>query len=182
MRGRIVGALAAVAIAAAVIVGFGYLRGERATHLRPGQDAPDVELASVEGAPGRLRDNLGTATLVVFVHTRWEEMPRYAVVLERVYRKYQRRGFRVIGICLDDSVADARAFIQAHAVTFTVFHDPGGRATSASGWGMPSGPESYLLDRAGKVVATFPDPVNWANDDRYAKLEALLPSPAPGSW
>ena len=182
MMGRIVGALAAVAIAAALIVGFGYLRGKRATHVRPGQEMPDVTLASVEGGPGRLRENLGAATIVVFFHTRWENMPRYAEVLERLYRKYQRRGLRMIGICLDDSVSDARAFIHEQAITFTVFHDPGGRATSASGWGTPSGPESYLIDRSGKVVATFPDPVNWMRDDRRAPVEALLPSPAPGSW
>lgn len=177
----IAGSLAAAVLAGAVIVGFGYLRGQRATHLRPGQDAPDVTLASVEGGPGRLRENLGQATVVVFFHTRWEVMPRYAEVLERVYRKYQRRGFRMIGICLDDSVEDARAFIQAQAITFTVFHDPGGRAT-ASSWGTPSGPESYVLDRSGRVVATHADPVNWVRDDRRAEIEALLPPPAPGSW
>jgi peroxiredoxin len=181
MGRRIAGALAAVVIAGAAIVGFGYLRGARATHVRPGQDAPDAALASVEGGPGRLRENLGAATLVVFFHTRWPVMPRYAEVLERLYRKYQRRGFRLIGICLDDSAADARDFIQAQAITFTVFHDPGGRGTR-DGWGTPSGPESYLLDRSGRVVATFPDPVNWMRDDRRAQVEGLLPSPPPGAW
>jgi peroxiredoxin len=181
MRRRIVGALAALAIAAAVIVAFGYASGRRATHVRPGQDAPDVTLASVEGGPGRLRDNLGAATIVVFFDTRWESMAGYGVVLERVYRKYQRRGLRLIGICLDDSVEDARAFIQARGITFTVFHDPGGRATAAA-WGTPRGPESYLLDRNGKVAAAFSDPVNWMRDDRRAPLEALLPPPSPGSW
>lgn len=177
----IAGALAALLIAAAVIVGFGYLRGKRATHLRPGEAAPDVELAAAQGPAGRLRDNLGAATLVVFFHTRWTVMPRYAEVLERLYRKYQRRRLRVIGICLDDSPDAAREFIEAQAITFTVFHDPGGRATRDA-WGMPSGPESYLLDASGRVVATFPDPVDWMRDDRRAQVEALLPSPAPGAW
>lgn len=177
----IAGALAALVVAAAVIVGFGYLRGNRATHVRPGQQAPDVELSSLEGPRGRLRDNLGTATVVVFFHTRWAVMPRYAEVLERLYRKYQRRGLRMIGICLDDSADEARAFLRAQAITFTVFHDPGGRATR-DGWGMPSGPESYLLDASGRVVAGFPDPVNWTREDRRAQVEALLPSPPPGAW
>ena len=101
--------------------------------------------------------------------------------LERLYRKFQRRGLRVVGICLDDSREEAREFIQSRAITFTVFHDPGGRATRDA-WGMPSGPESYLLDASGRVVATFPDPVDWMRDDRRAQVEALLPSPAPGAW
>jgi peroxiredoxin len=177
----IAGLLAALLIAAAVIVGFGYLRGKRAIHVRPGEAAPDVELPSVEGGPGRIRDNLGTATVVVFFDTRWPVMPRYAEVLERFYRKYQRRGVRVIGICLDDSKDGARDFIQRQAITFTVFHDPGGRATQAA-WGTPLGPESYLLDAAGRVVAAFPDPVDWMRDERRAQVEGLLPSPPPGWW
>jgi hypothetical protein len=46
-----------------------------------------------------------------------------------------------------------------------VFHDPGDRATR-DGWG----------------VAAFPDPVDWAREDRRAQVEALLASPAPGAW
>src|SRR5688572_659098 len=152
------GAAASVLVAVVVIAGFVYLRGDRVTRLRPGADAPDVELAAVEGARGRLRENLGAATLVVFIETGWPEMSRYAETLERFYRKYQRRGLRVIGICLDESKEAAREFIHAHAITFTVFHDPRGRATHAE-WGRPAGPESYLLDASGRVVAAFPYPV-----------------------
>jgi peroxiredoxin len=177
----IAGALAAVVIAAAAIVGFGYLRGERATHLRPGGQAPDVELEAVEGPRGRLRDNLGAATLVVFLDTRWPDTAPYLEVLERLYRRYQRRGLRVIAIVLDESREAARDFFREHAITFTVFHDPDGRARQA-GWGKPSGPESYLLDASGKVVETYPHPVNWLREDRRAPVEALLPSPAPGAW
>lgn len=175
------GAAAALLIAAAVVLAFGYLRGERATHLRPGEDAPDVELAAVEGAGGRLRQNLGKATLVVFIDSGWPDTGRYAEVLERLYRKYQRRGLRVLAIFLDESKDAARAFIHAQGITFTAFHDPGGRATRGA-WGTPAGPESYLLDGTGRVVETFPHPVNWMRDDRRAPVERLLPSPLPGEW
>ena len=177
----IAGALAALLIAGAIVVGFGYLRGKRATHVRPGEAAPDVELAAVEGVGGRLRENLGVATVVVFFDSRWPVMPRYSEVLERFYRKYQRRGVRVIGICLDDSKQTARDFIHARAITFTVLHDPGGRASRA-GWGTPLGPESYLLDSSGRVVAAFPDPVDWLRDEHRSRVEGLLPSPPPGAW
>lgn len=175
------GALAAVLIAIAAFVGFGYLRGQPATHLRPGQDAPDVKLEAVEGGVGRLRENLGAATVVVFLDTSWPETTRYVEVLERLYRKYQRRRLRVIGICLDESKEAARDFMRANGITFTVLHDPGGRATRAA-WGAPSGPESHLLDASGRIVQSNPHPVNWMRDDRRSPVEALLPSPLPGSW
>jgi peroxiredoxin len=177
----IAGALAALLIAAAAIVAFGYLRGKRATHVRPGEAAPDVTLAAVEGAQGRLRENLGKATVIVFFDTRWPMMPRYSEVLERFYRRFQRRELRVIGICLDDAKDACRAFIHSRAITFTVFHDPGGRTTRAS-WGTPPGPESYLLDASGRVVATFPDPVDWLREEHRSRVEGLLPSPPPDAW
>jgi peroxiredoxin len=177
----IAGSLAALLVAAALVVGFGYLRSKRATHLRPGDAAPDVQLASVEGRGGRLRENLGPATVVVFFDSRWPIMPRYAEVLERFYRRYQRRGLRVIGICLDESRDAARDFIRSRAITFTVLHDPGGRATRDA-WGAPLGPESYLLDASGRVVAAFPDPVDWLRDEHRSRVEGLLPSPPPGAW
>ena len=175
------GALAAMLIAAAVVFGFLYLRGVPVLHLRRGQEAPDFELAAVEGGPTRLRENLGPATVVVFMDTQWPEMGRYAQVIERFYRKHQRRGLRELGICLDESRDTARAFIHANALTFTVLHDHGGRATQA-GWGRARAPESYLLDASGKVVETFPEAVNWLREDRQAPVERLLPSPLPGAW
>jgi peroxiredoxin len=175
------GAVGALLIAAAAFVVFGYVRGKPVTHLRPGEAIPDIELAAVEGNPGRLRDNLGAATLVVFIDTRWTDTKRYVEVIERLYRRYQRRGLRVLAICLDESRDTARDFFRANGVTFTVFHDPAGRATQA-GWGTPRSPESYLLDAEGRIVQTHVDPVNWMRDDRRSPVEALLPSPAPGAW
>ena len=67
------------------------------------------------------------------------------------------------------------------AITFPVFHDPGGRATQAA-WGTPRGPESYLLDASGRVVAAFPEPVDWMRDEHRLRVEGLLPSPPPGAW
>ena len=175
-------ALAALVIAVAVIVGFGYLRGRDTTHLRPGDSVPDVTLVPVEGtAPARLRENLGAATVVVFFDTRWTPMTRYAEVLERLYRRYQRRGLRMIGIALDDSRDAVRDFIHKNAITFTVLHDPGGRATEPQ-WGRATGPASYLIDATGRVVASYPEPVDWRADERRLKVESLLPSPPPGAW
>jgi peroxiredoxin len=182
MRRWLPGALAALAIAVAAVVGFGYLRGRPATPLRPGEMAPDVELEAVEGgARARLRDNLGPATVVVFFDSRWPVMTRYGEVLELLNRRYTRRGLRMIGICLDDSKDTARDFIQRNAITFTVLHDPGGRATAA-GWGPQGGPASYLIDASGRVVASFAEPVDWQRAERRAQVEALLPSPSPGAW
>jgi peroxiredoxin len=177
---RIAGAIAALVVAAAAVFAFLYLRGRESTALRVGDTVPDVELPAVEGgARARLRDNLGPATVVVFMDTRWPAMQRYAQLLERTNRRYTRQRFRMVAIAVDDSADAVREFIRANAITFTVLHDPGGRATAA-GFGPVRGPTAYLTDGAGRVVAAFPDPVDWRRDEHRARIEALLPSPPPG--
>ena len=178
---RFAGALAALVLAGAVVVAFGYLRGRQAAPLRPGDVVPDAELPSVEGgARSRIRANLGPAAVIVFLDTRWPAMKRYAETLERLNRRYSRRGFRVVAIAVDDSADVVRDFIHENAITFTVLHDPGGRATR-EGYGAVRGPASYLTDRAGRVVAAFADPVDWRKDEHRERIEALLPPP-PAGW
>ena len=177
---RIAGAIAAVLVAVAAVVAFGYLRGREAPALRAGDVVPDAELPAVEGGVrSRLRANLGPATVIVFLDTRWPAMKRYAETLERLNRRYSRRGFRLVAIAVDDSADAVRGFIHDNAITFTVLHDPGGRVTR-EGYGPVRGPASYLTDGAGRVVAAFADPVDWRRDEHRQRIEALLPPPPPG--
>ncbi len=178
---RFAGAIAALVVAAAVIVAFGYLRGREAAPLRPGDVVPDVELPAAEGGTrSRIHENLGPATVIVFLDTRWPAMKRYAETLERLNRRYTRRGFRLVAIAVDDSADAVRGFIHDNAITFTVLHDPGGRATREA-YGAVRGPASYLTDRAGRVVAAFADPVDWRKDEHRRRIEAMLPPP-PAGW
>ena len=180
MARKVAGVIAALVVAVAVVLAFHYLRTPGGTALGPGDQLPDVELRSVEGgAPARLRANLGPATVVVFLDTRWASTGRYAEQLERMNRRYRQRGFRLLAICLDESGEVLRDFIHRYAITFTMLHDPAGAATRA-GYGEVSGPVAYLVDRGGRVVAAYPQPVDWGRDEHRRRVEALLPPPPPG--
>ena len=175
------GVMAAIAVAVVAVLAFHYARSPATTPLRPGDEVPDVELRAVtDGAPARVRANLGTATVIVFLDTRWPEMSRYAEQLERMNRRYRQRGLRLLAICLDESPDLLRDFIQRQAITFTMLHDPGGGATRAAAWGEVSGPAAYLVDRGGRVVAAYPKPIDWGRDEHRQRVEALLPPPPPG--
>jgi len=178
---KLAGALAALVVAAAAVLAFQYLGGRETAPLRPGEVVPDVELKAVEGgAPARVRDNLGRGAVIVFLDTRWPATTRYAENLERLNRRYHRRGFRVVAIALDDSAEVWRDFIQRNAITFTVLHDPGGRATRP-GWGAVSGPVAYLVDGGGRVISAHLEPVNWSVEEQLRRIEPLLPPP-PAGW
>ncbi len=179
MLRKVAVALAAIAVAAAAVVGFLYLQGREATRLRPGDALPDVELRTLEGAPARVGENLGPAAVVVFLDTRWPVMERYAEVLERLNRRYRQRGFRVVAVGLDDSAGVLKDFAFRNAITFTMLHDPGGRVTGPA-WGTVSGPVAYVVDARGRVVAGHPAPVDWQREELRQPIEALLPPPPPG--
>ena len=180
MARKVAGVIAVLVVAVGAVLAFHYLRSPGGTALGPGDELPDVELQAVEGgAPARLRANLGPATVVVFLDTRWTATERYAEQLERMNRRYRQRGFRLIAICLDESRDALREFIARRAVTFTMLHDPAGAATRA-GFGQVSGPVAYLVDRGGRVVAAYPEPVDWRREEQRQRVEALLPPPPPG--
>ena len=173
--------LVGAAVAAAVVLGLFYLKAPAATRVRPGARAPEVELAGLEGGRGRIPGPRAPATVLVFFDTTWPVMDRYAVTLERLYRRYYRRGLRMVGVCLDRDAAAAKAFVHAHAITFTVLHDPGGTAV-APHYGIPRGPELYVIDAGGNVRASHSEPFDWRLPEHRGLIEGLLPSPSPGAW
>jgi peroxiredoxin len=179
--GKAAAAAVAALVAAAVVISFLYLRGPRATRTHVGDVAPDFTLpALVDGTPGRLSSTRGRPVLLVFFDTRWPTSEVYVPNLERLYRRYARRGLRMIGVSLDTDVAAARAFVARNPLTFTILSDPGAAKVAAT-YGTPRDPEAYLLDPHGRVEAVFTEPVDWRNLDTKDKLERHLAPPEHGA-
>lgn len=169
------GAVLAVIVAALVVIGFWYTRAPRATQVRVGETAPDVQLpAQAGGRPVKLSEFRAPAVLLVILDTRWPEAPRYLTELERLHRRYLQKGLRVVGVALDEPSHGLRAALSNMAVTFTVLEDPGGRALGPV-YGRPRGPEAYLVARGGAVQAVYVDRVNWRAPEVSEQIERLLP-------
>jgi peroxiredoxin len=161
--------LAAVVAAAIVIAGL-YLRAPRATRVHVGDTAPDFELPYVEGgAAARLSAHRGAATLLVFFDTRWPQSDWYLKSLERMHRRYSRRGLRTMAVAVDPDPAVVREFVRRNEVTFAVVSDPGA-ARIGPLYGTPRDPEAYLLDPSGRVEAVFVERV----DDASPRVRDIL--------
>lgn len=71
--------------------------------------------------------------------------------LEEMQARYAQDGFVVIGVNVDSSPADAKAFLEEYPVSFRIVEDrKGGLAGEFDVIAMPS---SYLFDRDGELVA-----------------------------
>jgi len=170
----------AVAVAAAVVVAVLYVRAPRATRLHVGEVAPDFTLPGLaDGVPLRLSSTRGGPVVLVFFDTRRPDSAAYLGYLEKMYRHYRIRRFRMVGVCLDRDVAAARAFVTHNLLTFTVLSDPDA-AVTAPLFGAPQDPEAYLIDPAGRVEAVFTERIDWRDRGVREELERHLASPPPG--
>jgi cytochrome c biogenesis protein CcmG/thiol:disulfide interchange protein DsbE len=89
-----------------------------------------------------------------------------APALERAYKRVERRGVVVVGVTWRDTVPDAERFVRGHGLTYPVLRDVDG--SFASKLGLQGVPETFVLDRQGRIVALSRGPV----DERFVD-EAL---------
>jgi cytochrome c-type biogenesis protein len=124
---------------------------------RAGDLAPDFVLPKLDGSVQKLSNYRGKPVLVNLWAT-WcppciAEMP----LLDAIVRDYSPRGLVVLGVAGDDDAARVREFVAERAPAFEVLLDPGG--TVGTQYGITGYPETFLVDRDGKLTAKFIGPL-----------------------
>ncbi len=114
-----------------------------------GQPAPDFALKSATGENLRLSEYRGDVVMINFWAT-WcgpcrQEMP----LLDELYTRYQRVGFNLLGVNIDDDSAGAMRMVQELGVNFPVLFDS--RKEVSKLYEVEAMPTTVLLDREGRV-------------------------------
>ena len=168
--------LAALAITAALValLAYGVFQSEPddsidsavAAGRRPA--APALELPRL-GAPGSLSlAQLRGKVVVLNYWASWCPPCRgEAAVLERWHHRITPQGGTVLGVDVLDVDSDARAFMRRYGMTFPVVRD--GDGDTGKDFGVTGQPETIVIDRRGRIAATFRTPV------RDADFARLLP-------
>jgi cytochrome c biogenesis protein CcmG/thiol:disulfide interchange protein DsbE len=139
-----------------------------------GAVAPAFTLRRLEGT-GRvsLASYRGKPVVLNFWASWCEPCKAEARVLETDWTSYRSRGVVFLGVDYHDLASDARRFVSAHALTFPMLEDGSGRVTGT--YGISQVPETYVLNRQGRVVAHLAGPItdpSFAGEFRAALAKA----------
>jgi len=114
-----------------------------------GQAAPDFALKSSTGENLRLSEYRGDVVMINFWAT-WcgpcrQEMP----LLDELYTRYERVGFNLLGVNIDDDSRRAMKMIEELGVNFPVLFDA--RKEVSELYDVNAMPVTVLVDREGNV-------------------------------
>jgi cytochrome c biogenesis protein CcmG/thiol:disulfide interchange protein DsbE len=141
-----------------------------AAQVGAGEAAPDFTLSTFEGQSVKLSDLRGKVVLVNFWASWCIPCTQEAPDLENTWRQYQDQGVMFVGVDYVDTEPEARKYLAQFNVSYPNGADLGTRISQA--YRIRGVPETYIIDRAGTLRATFIGPTT--AEQLQAKLEPLL--------
>ena len=158
--------LGAQALAVALVLGLFALliwKVAQGSHKEaaPGKPAPEFTLSRI-GGPGdlQLSSLRGKAVVLNFWASWCSPCKREAPALQAVSKTWGKRVV-VLGVDVNDFQGDARGFMRKYGLTYPVVHD--NKNVTTPKYGLTGLPETFFLDRRGRIVEHVPGEVRAAD-------------------
>ena len=164
---------ALLAFVAAVLYVFAtpwYRQGEPSAAGKKAEDFP----LTFEGRQARLSDFRGKVVVLNF----WasycgscvEEMPD----LDRLQARIRSRGGMVLAVSVDENCGSYEDFLKIHPVRFQTTCAPTKNEKVSLDYGSVMIPETYVIDRKGRIARKVLGPQHWDSAAMNAYFDALL--------
>jgi cytochrome c biogenesis protein CcmG, thiol:disulfide interchange protein DsbE len=165
--------IAALAGIAGIFILYLFLRPRAPRPVEIGEAAPNFSLAGLNGTPIALKNYRHQVVVLNFWAT-WcppcvEETPS----LEQFAQTLRGRDVAVIGISVDQDGDALRKFIAGYHLSYPIARDPD--QALAARFGTFKFPETYIIDRQGKVAEKIIGAINWEDPRIIRFVENLTP-------
>jgi len=168
---RRIAAWTAVALAAGILVLFAmpsYRQGEASIAGKPAVDFP----LTLTGKSEHLSDLKGKIVVLNFWATWCPPCVEETPALNRLEKYIDSRGGMVLGVSVDEDGAAYEKFLKDQSVVFPTYRDA--TKKSAADYGTSIYPETYIIDRHGKIARKFIGQQQWDSAEMLRYFDAIL--------
>jgi cytochrome c biogenesis protein CcmG/thiol:disulfide interchange protein DsbE len=124
-----------------------------------GKQAPELELPRLFGeGVGSLEDYRGQVVVLNFWASWCEPCREESPLLQRWHERMEPRRGTVLGVDVQDLTGDARDFIDEYDLTYPMLRD--GEGETRESFAILGFPETFVIDRRGRIVAVARGPVD----------------------
>jgi len=120
----------------------------------------------------RLADLRGQVVLVDFWASWCPPCVDEAPSLNALQQRIASRGGTVLGVSIDDDESAYQTFLKTYQVSFPTFRDPSKKIETDYGTSMI--PETYVIDRNGKIDRKLVGAQDWTSPEMMAYLDSVL--------
>src|ERR1700687_2955728 len=162
---------AVIALALAIVTVFvmpSYRQGEASM---AGKTAHDFAI-QLDGKPAHLSDLKGKIVVLNFWATWCPPCVEETPALNGLHKRIASRGGVVLGVSVDEDEAAYQKFLKDNGIVFLTYRDA--NKQSALDYGTAMYPETYIIDRHGKIARKVIGPQQWESPEMLSYFDALL--------
>jgi cytochrome c biogenesis protein CcmG/thiol:disulfide interchange protein DsbE len=145
-----------------------YRQGEPSLAGKPAHDFA----FTLDGKPASLADLRGKVVVLNFWATWCPPCVEEAPALNQLQQAVVSQGGMILGISVDEDDEAYKKFLVDHSIVFPTYRDPSKQIAAAYGSSMF--PETYIIDRRGRIARKIIGPQDWASPEMVAYLRDLM--------
>jgi len=165
--------LIVISILIALGAGFWFALPEAPGTIGEGDQITDLNLPDLQGSMQTLPK--GEIILLNFWATWCPPCRKEIPSMVKLHKKLSSQGLRIVAVSVDKNLDDLENFVSEHQMPFMVLHDAD--SIAARQYGVFRFPETFLIDRQGRVRHRLVGEVEWMSEPMIQVLTQMLEEP-----
>jgi len=162
---------ASMGVVCAVLAFFAFPHYRQGESSIAGKTAEDFPI-DIDGKPAHLSDLRGKVVVLNFWATWCKPCEEEVPSLMDLHKRIASRGGVVLGVSADEDEDAYRKFLAQYQVNYLTYRDAS--LKDPQDYGTLMYPETYIIDRKGKIARKIIGYQNWNSPEMQAYFDAIL--------